>query len=73
MSGKWVRPLGDQPSRMSASQPPTPEVLTAMRTSLESGTATGSVLSESASDPPKRSIAAACMFLGMACSAELLT
>jgi hypothetical protein len=52
---------------MSASQPPTPAVSTAINTSRASGTGTGSEWIDNTSGPPKRSIAAARMVFGIVC------
>src|SRR5262249_32720693 len=62
---RGLRP-GYHPARISASHGPTPAVSSAIRTSPGSTLGTGKVCIERRSGPPKRSMAAASISVGMA-------
>src|SRR5438552_3522490 len=64
--GKRGRAVRHDPSRIDASQTPTPAVSSEMRTSFGAGRGTGSSWSSRRDGGPKRSTAAACMVAGRA-------
>ena len=65
--GSRVRPVGDHPSRMSASHPATPAVCTAINASRAPTSGTGRTWIVITSGPPNRSMAAARIVAGTAC------